>query len=43
MMQLQPDQSNGIGNHIVKGMNHKLNYFLDQYRIFDLEFNIPIL
>ena len=43
MMQLQPNKSNDIGNHIVKGMNHKLNYFLDQYRVFDLEFNIPIL
>lgn len=43
MMQLQPDRTNVIGNHVVKGMNEKLNYLYDQYRIFDLEFNIPIL
>ena len=43
MMQQQTNKFNDIGNHIVKGMNHKLNYLLDQYRIFDLELNIPIL
>ena len=43
MMQIKPDKSNDIGNHIVKGMNEKLNYFYDQYKILDLEFNIPIL
>ena len=29
MMQIKPDKSNDIGNHIVKGMNEKLNYFYD--------------
>ena len=28
--------------YVVRGMNQKLNYFVNQYRIFDLEYNIPL-
>ena len=43
MFQIVPDKNNEIGNHIIKGMDKKMNYFLDQYRIFDLQHNITIL
>lgn len=28
-------------NYVVKGMNQKYNYFVNEHQIFDLEFNIP--
>jgi hypothetical protein len=29
-------------NYICRGLNQKMNYFVDKYHIWDLEFNIPI-
>lgn len=29
-------------NYIVKGINQKYNYFVNEYQIFDLEYNIPL-
>ena len=29
-------------NYIVKGINEKMNYYVNQYQIFDLEYNIPL-
>lgn len=31
-----------VGNHVIKGMNYKMNYYLDQNFFIDLEHNIPI-
>lgn len=29
-------------NYLVKGMKENMNYFMNKYQIFDLEYNIPI-
>ena len=42
MYQVLPSHSTTIGTHIVKGMNLKLNYYIDEDYIIDLECNIPI-
>ena len=39
-MNLNPEDE--IGYHVVKGMNKKRNYFLNQYYLTDLEYNIPL-
>ena len=31
-----------VDNHVIKGMNQKMNYFLNQYYLTDLEYNIPL-
>lgn len=42
MFQIQPDYSDFVGNHIVKGMNYKCNYFVNQHYVTDMEYNVPI-
>ena len=42
-LQLHMNAHEEVGYHIVKGMNYKANYFLNQNFIFDLEYNIPIM
>lgn len=34
--------SSDIGQHLVKGMNQKMNYFIDNNYVIDLETNIPL-
>jgi hypothetical protein len=42
MHQIEPRLGDSVGNHVVKGMNYKYNYYIDQNHLTDLEFNIPI-
>jgi hypothetical protein len=42
MLQLKCEQGTKPENYIVKGMNQKMNYFVNQYQIYDLEHNIPL-
>ena len=39
---MTPDYNNDIGQHVVKGMNYKMNYFLDAVCVTDLEYNVPL-
>ena len=40
--QIRMDNDAIIGNHVIKGMNYKMNYFLDGNFLNDLEYNIPL-
>lgn len=40
--QTVPDPNDQVGYHVVKGMNLKFNYLLNQHHLIDLEHNIPI-
>ena len=40
--QVNPDPRDLVGYHIVKGMNPKMNYLLNQHHVVDLEYNIPL-
>lgn len=40
--QIRNENDSPIGNHVIKGMNYKMNYFLDAHYLNDLEYNIPI-
>ena len=40
--QLMPDVKSKIQEHVVKGLNYKLNYFYNQDYVIDLETSIPI-
>lgn len=40
--QIVPSLEDHVGNHVVKGMNYKMNYYIDQHFLLDLEHNIPI-
>ena len=40
--QIRNEIDSPIGNHVIKGMNYKMNYFLDAHYLNDLEYNIPI-
>ena len=42
MYQIEPNEGDSVGNHVVKGMNYKFNYYIDQHHVTDLEYNIPI-
>jgi hypothetical protein len=42
MLQQKCPPHHKLENYIVKGMNEKMNYFVNQYQIFDLEYNIPL-
>jgi hypothetical protein len=39
---MTPDNNNDIGQHVVEGMNYKMNYFLDAVCVTDLEYNVPL-
>lgn len=41
-MQVHPDPNDDVKYHIVKGMNPKMNYLLNQHHLLDLEYNIPL-
>jgi len=41
-MQRKTDPNTKQENYVIKGMNRKMNYYIDQHSIFDLEFNLPI-
>jgi len=41
-LQQRIDDRSDVGFHVVTGMNHKLNYYIDKNKLFDLEFGIPI-
>jgi len=41
-MQVLPDPRDEVGYHIVKGVNPKMNYLLNQHHLVDLEYNIPL-
>ena len=36
------DENSDVGYHVVKGMNQKLNYYIDKHKLIDLEFGIPV-
>jgi hypothetical protein len=40
--QFKPNENDEVGLHVVKGMNQKMNYFLNQHYLTDLEYNIPL-
>ena len=42
MYQVLPCDSATIGTHIVKGMNYKMNYYIDEDYVIDLDCNIPL-
>ena len=42
MLQVPCDGGLRPENYIVRGMNQKMNYFINKHQIFDLEFNIPM-
>ena len=42
MFQVKCDFEARPENYIVKGMNQKYNYFVNEYQIYDLEYNIPL-
>jgi hypothetical protein len=39
---MTPDENSDVGQHVVKGMNYKMNYFLDAQAVTDLEYNVPL-
>jgi len=41
MVQVKCDPGTSPENYVVRGMNNKLNYFVDEYQIYDLEYQIP--
>ena len=41
-MQCIPDPKDYVGYHVVKGMNLKMNYLINQNHVIDLEYNIPL-
>jgi hypothetical protein len=42
MYQVLPCPSTVIGTHIVKGMNYKMNYYIDEDYLIELDCNIPL-
>jgi len=40
--QVAGNEADDVGNHVMKGMNKKMNYYMDQNFLVDLEYNIPI-
>lgn len=42
MLQYESEKGKKPENYIVKGVTEKLNYFVNEYQIYDLEFNIPM-
>jgi len=38
----QKFNASSVGNHIIKGLNNKMNYLMNQHHFIDLEHNIPI-
>ena len=42
MFQIRIGDDEKPENYIVKGLNQKLNYFVSQHQIYDLEHNIPL-
>jgi len=42
MYQLKCSHDEWPENYVVRGLNKKMNYFINKHRIYDLEFNIPI-
>ena len=42
MVQFPIEENDRPGKHIVRGLDPKMNYFMDKYFIFDLENNMPI-
>jgi hypothetical protein len=42
MLQVRFNENNSIGYNVVKGMNNKMNYLIEQSYITDLEYNIPL-
>mgnify|MGYP000938046092 CR=1 FL=1 len=42
MLQYESERGKKPENYIVKGVSEKLNYFLNEFQIYDLEFNIPM-
>lgn len=42
MFQLLVDDTKDVGQHVIQGMNKKMNYYLDQDYLIDLEISIPM-
>lgn len=43
MFQMKKHNEDQVGQYIVKGMNYKMNYYIDQYYLTDLLTNLPIM
>ena len=41
MVQVKSERDTLPENYVVRGMNNKLNYFMDEFQIYDLEYQIP--
>jgi len=41
MFQSRCERNQNPENYIIRGMNNKLNYFMDEHQIYDLEYQIP--
>lgn len=39
---MNPNENDNVGVHVIKGMNLKMNYLLNQHYLTDLEYNIPL-
>lgn len=42
MLQVESERGKKPENYIVKGVTEKINYFINEHQIYDLEFNIPM-
>jgi hypothetical protein len=42
ILQCKPAPNDVVGYHVVKGMNLKMNYMINQHHVMDLEYNIPL-
>lgn len=42
ILQMYESPDEDVGYHVIKGMNQKRNYFLNQNYLSDLEYNIPL-
>lgn len=42
MFQHKGERNTSAENYVVRGLNERLNYFMGENQIFDLEYNVPI-
>ena len=41
MFQTKCEANQNPENYVIRGMNHKLNYYMDEHQLYDLEYQIP--
>lgn len=42
MFQHKGEKNTSAENYVVRGLNEKLNYFMDEHQIIDLEYRVPL-